>query len=66
MVQPIPIDKDTYNKMHCNYLYGGYYYGEETEEGFHAWESAYSETWGPPYDATSKLWDMTHGAMAGG
>ena len=32
-VQPIPIDKDTYNKMHCNYLYGGYYYGEETEEG---------------------------------
>lgn len=65
-VQPIPVDKDTYNKMHCNYLYGGYYYGEETEEGFHSWDIAYSETWGPPYDATSKLWDMTHGAMAGG
>ena len=25
------------------------------------WDIALSETWGPPYDATSKLWDMTHG-----
>jgi len=27
---------------------------------FHAWDLALSQTWGPPYDATAKLWDMTH------
>ena len=37
-----------------------YPYGDEAEN-YHSWDIAYSETWGPPYDATSKLWDMTHG-----
>ena len=44
---------------HYSYLYAGD--GNATEENYHAWDIAYSETWGPPYDATSKLWDMTHG-----
>ena len=35
--------------------------GDAAAENYHAWDIAYSETWGPPYDATSKLWDMTHG-----
>ena len=37
-----------------------YPYGDEADN-YHSWDIAYSETWGPPYDATSKLWDMTHG-----
>ena len=32
---------------------------------YHHWDIAYSETWGPPYDPTSKLWDMTHGHFSG-
>eukprot|EP00966_Prymnesium_polylepis_P093600 2166144-Prymnesium_polylepis.3 len=35
--------------------------GDAAAENYHAWDIAYSETWGPPYDSTSKLWDMTHG-----
>ena len=31
------------------------------EDNYAGWDIALSETWGPPYDATSKLWDMTHG-----
>jgi ABC-type transport system substrate-binding protein len=74
-VEPMPVDKDTYNARHCDYLGnpdGGFPYwysypyagegsglGDDTE--WHSWDIAYSETWGPPYDATSKLWDMTHG-----
>ena len=30
-------------------------------DNYAGWDIALSETWGPPYDATSKLWDMTHG-----
>ena len=26
----------------------------------HTWDLSLSQTWGPPYDPTSKLWDMTH------
>ena len=73
-VTPMPVTKDTYNTRHCDwitnpngvsninptyYAYGGS--GNATEENHHAWDIAYSETWGPPYDATMKLWDMTHG-----
>ena len=68
-VEPMPVDKDTYNARHCDYLgdpngtfpyWYSYPYGD-AEENYHSWDIAYSETWGPPYDATSKLWDMTHG-----
>jgi len=27
---------------------------------YHSWDISLSQTWGPPYDPTSKLWDMTH------
>ena len=27
---------------------------------WHTWDLSLSQTWGPPYDPTSKLWDMTH------
>lgn len=27
---------------------------------YHSWDLSLSQTWGPPYDPTSKLWDMTH------
>ena len=30
-------------------------------DNYAGWDIALSETWGAPYDATSKLWDMTHG-----
>jgi len=72
-VEAMPVDKATYNNRHCDYLSdpnGGFPYhysylyagdGNATEENYHSWDIAYSETWGPPYDATSKLWDMTHG-----
>jgi nickel transport system substrate-binding protein len=68
-VEPMPVDKATYNARHCDYLgdpsttfpyWYSYLYGNE-EDNWHTWDIAYSETWGPPYDATSKLWDMTHG-----
>ena len=35
------------------------------DDNYHSWDIALSETWGPPYDATSKLWDMTHGYLSG-
>jgi len=72
-VTPMPVDKDTYNARHCDYLgdpnggfpyYYSYPYGDATDN-YHTWDIAYSETWGPPYDATSKLWDMTHGIASG-
>lgn len=63
-VEPIPVDKATYNSYHCNYLAAttSYYdlgYATAADD-YHAWDIAYSETWGQPYDPTSKLWDMTH------
>jgi len=35
------------------------------DDNYMSWDIAFSETWGPPYDPTSKLWDMTHGQMSG-
>ena len=32
---------------------------------WHTWDLSLSQTWGPPYDATSKLWDMTHNWCSG-
>jgi len=72
-VTPIPVTKEQYNGRHCWYLsdpngtfpyWYSYKYdgdGDAQQESYHAWDIAYSETWGPPYDSTSKLWDMTHG-----
>jgi len=55
------------------FSYGGapYAYDNETGTGcnsddveclsqYHTWDLSLSQTWGPPYDPTSKLWDMTH------
>jgi len=71
-VEPIPVAKDEYNSYHCNYLsdpdsgFPYYYsYSPYSDTEYHSWDLAYSETWGPPYDATSKLWDMTHGVISG-
>jgi len=72
-VTPMPVTKAQYNNRHCDYLsdpngtfpyWYSYKYdgdGDAAAENYHAWDIAYSETWGPPYDSTSKLWDMTHG-----
>lgn len=80
-VDPMPVDKATYNARHCDYIvdpegwnwngthyeghyYAGSYYDADVHAGldnYAGWDIALSETWGPPYDATSKLWDMTHG-----
>lgn len=60
-VEVMPVDKDTYNDRHCDYLGPN----EDGVDGFHSWDIAISETWGAPYDATSKLWDMTHGQASG-
>ena len=38
---------------------------QECYSSYHSWDIAYSETWGAPYDPTSKLWDMTHGHVSG-
>ena len=46
------------------HYYAGSYYDADVHAGldnYAGWDIALSETWGPPYDATSKLWDMTHG-----
>jgi len=56
------------------FSYGGTAYGDDVAgsgEGctnddpeclakWHSWDLSLSQTWGPPYDPTSKLWDMTH------
>jgi len=60
-VDVMPVDKDTYNARMCDYLGPN----EDGVNGTHSWDIAYSETWGPPYDPTSKLWDMTHGLASG-
>ena len=31
----------------------------------HTWDLSITQTWGPPYDPTSKLWDMTHNWCSG-
>ena len=43
----------------------GFASAQECFSSYHHWDIAYSETWGPPYDPTSKLWDMTHGHFSG-
>ena len=54
-----------WNGTHYNdHYYAGSYYDPDVHAGlenYAGWDIALSETWGPPYDATSKLWDMTHG-----
>jgi ABC-type transport system substrate-binding protein len=92
-VHPIPVDKDGYNSLNCNYMQPVYSYNDNGDDGvagnaddhncddsfaamgfasaqecyssYHGWDLAYSETWGAPYDPTSKLWDMTHGHFSG-
>lgn len=92
-VHPIPVDKDGYNSLNCNYMAPIYSYNDDGADGvagtaddvncedsfaamgfaskqecyssYHGWDIAYSETWGAPYDPTSKLWDMTHGHLSG-
>jgi len=70
MVTPMPVQtREAYNDANCEYLEGFDYDGTPSEcaEGdweclakHHAWDIAISRSWGPPYDASSKLWDMTH------
>jgi ABC-type transport system substrate-binding protein len=43
----------------------GFATAQECFSSYHDWDIAYSETWGPPYDPTAKLWDMTHGHLSG-
>ena len=43
----------------------GFASAQECFSSYHKWDIAYSETWGPPYDPTAKLWDMTHGHFSG-
>ena len=94
-VHAIPVDKDGYNALNCNYIQPIYSYNDDGDDGisgnaddhncenaaslaargfttsqecyssYHSWDLAYSETWGAPYDPTSKLWDMTHGHFSG-
>lgn len=71
-VSLVPVDKSGYNNLNCQYMHAIYYDEADRDpnhpykdEDYHAWDIAYSETWGPPYDATSKLWDMTHGELSG-
>jgi ABC-type transport system substrate-binding protein len=92
-VHPLPVDKDGYNSLNCNYMQPVYSYNDngadeiagnaddhncddsyvamgfassqECYSSYHGWDIAYSETWGAPYDPTSKLWDMTHGHFSG-
>mmetsp|Transcript_20696 Transcript_20696/g.64810 ORF Transcript_20696/g.64810 Transcript_20696/m.64810 type:complete len:702 (-) Transcript_20696:244-2349(-) len=70
-VTPLAVQtRDAYNDLNCNYLDGFSYDGsakEGCDEGdyeclaqHHSWDLSVSQTWGPPYDPTSKLWDMTH------
>ena len=68
-VTPMPVSKNEYNNRHCDYLgdpngtfpyWYSYNYGDAAEN-YHSWDIAISETWGAPYDAAAKLWDMTHG-----
>lgn len=61
------------------FSYGGAAYGDDDkgsgngcDDGdeaclakWHTWDLSLSQTWGPPYDATSKLWDMTHNWCSG-
>ena len=60
-VIPMPLSKDDFNAKMCDYLGPN----QDGVDGEHTWDIAYSETWGPPYDATSKLWDTTHGLASG-
>ena len=60
-VIPMPVSKDDFNSHMCDYLGPN----QDGVNGTHTWDIAYSETWGPPYDATSKLWDTTHGLASG-
>jgi ABC-type transport system substrate-binding protein len=48
-VQPMPMTKDNYNAAMDSWL-----------SGDSSWDIAYSETWGPSYDAGTKLYDMTY------
>ena len=60
-VTPLPKSKDEYNALMNTWL------GEDGQadtpddvNGTISFDMAYSETWGPPYDPTSKLFDMTY------
>ena len=61
------VDPNAWNWNGTHYgmhYYAGSYYDADEHAGldnYAGWDIALSETWGPPYDATSKLWDMTHG-----
>jgi nickel transport system substrate-binding protein len=61
--------RDEYNGFNCNYKdafsYGGTPLTCEDDDldclaDYHSWDLSISQTWGPPYDPTAKLWDMTH------
>jgi hypothetical protein len=61
--------RDEYNNFNCNYQSAFSYGGSPTVcasddldclADYHSWDLSISQTWGPPYDPTSKLWDMTH------
>jgi nickel transport system substrate-binding protein len=55
-VQPLPMAKDEYNKAMNSWL------GPNGDGvgGTITFDIAYSETWGPSYDPTTKLFDMTY------
>ena len=70
-VQPMAVQtRDAYNNFNCDYQDAFSYEGApnpgcnatdlECLASYHSWDLSLSQTWGPPYDPTSKLWDMTH------
>ena len=56
---PIPLDKAAYNDAMNTWVgdNGDAYVDDGT--GYQSFDMALSETWASPYDATSKLFDMT-------
>merc|ERR1719446_72123 len=59
-VGPLPVEKAAYNDLMNTWIGddGDAYADDGT--GTISFDLALSETWGPPYDATSKLFDMTY------
>ena len=55
-VVPLPMEKADYNAAMDSWLGPGY----DGVNGSISFDIAYSETWGPSYDASTKLFDMTY------
>lgn len=57
-VAPMPVEKAAYNEAMDAWL--GPDYDPSTADGTISFDLAYSETWGPSYDAYSKLYDAAY------